>query len=107
MVDFSKLAMLFGAVLGIAFLGVIVIILVRRHCLGSSATEASLPFTLQDLRDMLARGEITPAEFETMRSAMIGGRRAPPGASTAGHDRLKREMLDPPDSPGDEDSQSP
>lgn len=104
MQDFSKLAMLFGAVLGIAFLGVIVIILVRRYFLGNSAPEAALPFTLQDLREMHARGEITATEFETMRSAMIGSHAA---AKTQPRDRTaasKREIPEPPqsrDDPGD------
>jgi hypothetical protein len=30
-----------------------------------------LPFTIQDLRDMRARGQITQQEFEVMRAAVI------------------------------------
>ena len=34
--------------------------------------ESSEPFTLQDLRRMLADGEITRTEYEGMRAALIG-----------------------------------
>lgn len=56
-------------------------------------TGATEPFTLQDLREMLKRGEITEAEFETMRAGIIGATRgdkrrpAPPNAPPAEPDR--------------------
>ncbi|MCC6357968.1 MAG: SHOCT domain-containing protein [Phycisphaerales bacterium] len=36
------------------------------------------PFTLQDLREMKARGEITEREYETMRAAIVGEMSARP-----------------------------
>lgn len=40
-------------------------------------------FTLQDLRAMRDRGDISPAEYETMRAMMLGpaAAKAPPGGS--------------------------
>lgn len=72
MPDFSRLAILFGSLLGIAFTGVVIIIIVRRYYLGGATSQTPLPFTLQDLRDMYSRGQITTIEYETMRAAMIG-----------------------------------
>lgn len=38
----------------------------------SRSQEAADPFTIQDLREMRERGEISQAEFESMRGAILG-----------------------------------
>jgi uncharacterized membrane protein len=43
---------------------------VRRWVRSDPADET--PFTLQDLREMRDRGELTPAEYEALRAEMIG-----------------------------------
>lgn len=35
-------------------------------------TEASAPFTLQDLREMRSAGQITQEEYDTMRAGLLG-----------------------------------
>lgn len=57
-----------AAILGVA--GFIFILIMRKR-LRSSDTPSD-PFTLQDLREMLQRGDITRAEYEAMRGAIVG-----------------------------------
>lgn len=45
------------------------------------------PFTLQDLRELQKRGEITPAEFDAMRGQLLAMHRQgsrPAGSATGG-----------------------
>ncbi|MBL8879410.1 MAG: SHOCT domain-containing protein [Phycisphaerales bacterium] len=92
----TQLPILFGAVIAATFVGVGLIMLARRHFLGKDAHGDILPFTLQDLREMHARGEITSVEFESMRAAIIGTYRAPPPADGQ---RKTPEFGDPPNPP--------
>lgn len=48
-----------------------VFVLVMRRRLRSDQDSVE-PFTLQDLREMLQRGDITRQEYETMRGAIVG-----------------------------------
>lgn len=51
-------------------------------------------FTLQDLREMRTRGEISDAEFERMRAAIIGQHARRSGSSAAAD---RRAGLEPPE----------
>lgn len=72
----TQLPFLFGTVIAAAFVGVGLIMLARRYFLGKDASDEGLPFTLQDLREMQSRGEITSVEFESMRAAIIGSHKS-------------------------------
>lgn len=54
--------------IGLIFAGVVVVMAVRRWARTDIHTEA---FTVGDLRDMLARGDITEPEFRAMRGRII------------------------------------
>lgn len=72
-------AVLIGAVLVLGF----VILAMRRKLLGADAGTAEPGTFLEELRGMQARGEITPAEFESMRRALrekLSGKAAATGA---------------------------
>jgi len=61
-------------------------VLTRRYRRQLERTTREAPFTLQDLRDLRARGEITDQEYESMRAMMIGRATherpaAPPGSA--------------------------
>lgn len=52
---------------------------------GSRSEMKEAGFTLQDLREMLSRGEITQREFESMRAQIIAGvRTTASGPAAAG-----------------------
>lgn len=52
-------------------MGGMLIYFVRKWMAGDSSTPAE-GFTLQDLRDLHARGELTDEEYQNARTAMIG-----------------------------------
>jgi hypothetical protein len=62
--------------IGLTLAGGVLIYFVRRSLKGGD-TSAPAGFTLQDLRDMHAAGEISDAEFERARSLMINRLRGP------------------------------
>jgi uncharacterized membrane protein len=81
------------------FLGLIVARGLRNRYSDSGATTA---FTLQDLRELRASGQISDREYETMRAAIVGSvrRAADPPAPTP--------TSDSPSAPGDPpESQDP
>lgn len=54
-------------------------------------SDAAITFTLQDLRELLADGRITRAEYEVMRGAVIermGARKSPNHEKTSGAEGL-------------------
>jgi hypothetical protein len=59
------------AIIGLAVVGGMVIMIVRRM-LRSNADGEAPGFTLQSLRDLRDQGEITEEEFERAREVMIG-----------------------------------
>ncbi|MFH1748193.1 MAG: SHOCT domain-containing protein [Planctomycetota bacterium] len=63
----TGLWIMLAAILGIG--GVSVVMAVRRW---SRREEASTAFTLQELREMRAQGEISEAEYATLRDALLG-----------------------------------
>lgn len=58
------------ALLGVMIAGGYLIVRWVKKRLSDSG--GSQPFTLQDLREMKARGEINEREYETMRAAIVG-----------------------------------
>lgn len=59
--------------IGIVLVGGVLIFYVRKWMKGGGFdSSGSAGFTLQELRDMHARGELTDAEFHSARAAMIG-----------------------------------
>ncbi len=57
--------------LGIVVVGVIVLALARRY-MKTTHPSSGDGFTLQELRDLHAAGELTDAQFQRARDAMIG-----------------------------------
>jgi hypothetical protein len=55
-------------VVGAIGVGIIIVLAVRRW---AAQDEAVTSFTFQDLREMKARGEISEAEFQSMRGALL------------------------------------
>jgi hypothetical protein len=56
------------------FVGLIVARVLRNRFSDSGTTA---PFTLQDLRELRASGQISDREYETMRAAIVGSVRRP------------------------------
>lgn len=90
-------------ILTIVLIGVgsAVVLLSRRWMRGGDAPNAATPFTLQDLREMRARGDIDETEYAAMRT-MILGRHDP---AIPGHN--PPEGGEHPDSPGQPDNDAP
>jgi len=71
---------------GVGIFGYVLARAVKRWTQSNDKPEA---FTLQDLRDMRSRGEITAQEFDTMRAAILGRYAAdsgPPQTQSEGPD---------------------
>jgi uncharacterized membrane protein len=65
-------ALLWGAVLiGAILLMATIAWLLRRHILRQDTTQDE-PLSLQQLRELRAQGQITPDEFEVLKSEVIG-----------------------------------
>ena len=60
-----------GFLVVVVLVGGVVIWLVRRS-MGAASAAVEAGFTLQDLRDLHASGELSDEEFEGARAAMIG-----------------------------------
>ena len=73
---------------GTLLLGILAGRLVRKRLRSDQPTE---PFTIQDLREMREREEITPQEYQAMRAAIIGRLKAAPRSEPR-----KPRPLDPP-----------
>ena len=56
---------------GIVTLGVVAVAM-RRWMMRDESTTTGPAFTLQDLREMRDRGDITSQEFDTMRAGILG-----------------------------------
>lgn len=64
---------LWGAVLlGLIALGIVGAYVARAVRERMQQPPTAEPFTLQDLRAMRDRGDLTPAEYETMRAGLLG-----------------------------------
>lgn len=61
-----------AALAAAALLAWVAAVFASRAIKQSMSAEAADPFTLQDLREMLASGQITETEFDTMRGAILG-----------------------------------
>jgi hypothetical protein len=68
------------AIVAFIIVGGVVIYLIRRW-LRSGEESESIGFTLQDLRDLHARGELSYEEFAHARQQMIGRLKQPGGGS--------------------------
>ncbi|MCA9290036.1 MAG: SHOCT domain-containing protein [Phycisphaerales bacterium] len=66
-----------GALVAIVIVGGIVIFQLRQY-LRSEGSTSTPGFTLQNLRDLHAAGELTDDEYETARTALIAALRPPP-----------------------------
>ncbi len=64
-----SVALLVAVAILVALLGGLIAARLRAW---SRSDHAAEPFTLQDLRNLRASGQITPQEFETMRAALLG-----------------------------------
>ena len=76
-----SLWVMLAAVLALGVAGIFAGVAVKRWSRREEAVEV---FTLQDLREMRDRGEITEAEFAALRAEVLG--RAAAGASAASTD---------------------
>ncbi len=61
-----------AALAAAALLAWIAAVFASRAIKQSMSAKTPEPFTLQDLREMLASGQITETEFNTMRGAILG-----------------------------------
>ncbi|MBK9127330.1 MAG: SHOCT domain-containing protein [Phycisphaerales bacterium] len=69
-------------VVGAVVVGAVIIMSVRRW---ARSEPAGQEMTLQNLRDLRARGEITELEYERMRDRLAGVRHAPRPRQFGGH----------------------
>lgn len=72
------LSLLGGALLAVGGLGCA--LWIKRWMRSEQRAES---FTLQDLREMRARGEISPREFETLKAEIINSVATEPGGRSA------------------------
>lgn len=86
---------------GLVVLGGIVIYAIRQRMQGGGAGAAE-PFTLQDLRQLHARGELSTEEFERAKASMIG-RVSGASKTAAGERAATREREFASDPPGSAD----
>ena len=66
--------------IGLILIGGAVIYFVRRWLYQDSSSAHDVGFTLQDLRDLHTRGELTDEEFQLAKTRMIGRLSTPPAA---------------------------
>lgn len=86
---------LFGAAVWVAVLAAValaVVFFISRWMRSRMfASKASDPFTLQDLRELRAAGQITETEYESMRSSLLGRHAGGDGAGADGEDSRAAE----------------
>jgi hypothetical protein len=86
---------------GVVIVGTVVIYFVRRSIQNEAGTSAG-GFTLQDLRELHAAGELSDDEYQRARAAMIGRVKAQPNASrTHSHHRPRDDDARPNNQPPD------
>jgi uncharacterized membrane protein len=78
---------------GVVIVGGVLIYYVRKWMAGDSTTPAE-GFTLQDLRDLHARGELTDEEYQNARTAMIGRVKSTAQSVKLGAAREEPRMMD-------------
>jgi hypothetical protein len=61
-----------SALVALMVVGAVAIYLIRRTLTSDNALSSKTSFTLQDLRDMHAAGDLTDEEFQRAKDAMIG-----------------------------------
>lgn len=84
---FTQLVWFGGMLVAALIAGYIIVRIVRRRSMdGGAAKEA---FTLQDLREMRAAGQISESEFESMKAGLIGRLRTP----ASGQKRIDERKL--------------
>lgn len=81
---FSEVAPWLAALAGVVVVGAIAIWLVRRT-MGTDTGSGTGGFTLQELRDMHASGQLSDDEFRLARDSLIG-RLSEPSDLTSGRD---------------------
>lgn len=96
----QSVALWSAALMGGLVVGALALFAIRRRLLGGSGGSEGAPFTLHDLRQLRARGEMTEEEFEAAKAAMLGQappgeRRAPEGFDLTGEPLPTREPPDP------------
>ena len=76
--------------------GAIIAFWIRRRAMGedSSPTSSATPFTLQDLRDMRASGDLDEDQYHTLRDQLIGSVKP---ASNPIADARKQRAAEPPE----------
>jgi uncharacterized protein YneF (UPF0154 family) len=77
MSDWTVLLLYAGVLLGVAIVMILGTFAARRWRQRLLDSQQTPPFTLQDLRDMKASGQITEEEFRAMRAALLGAWSAP------------------------------
>ncbi len=89
------------AVAGLAILATIALFVVRAVRRWTRDTPSSETFTMQDLRTMRASGQISEAEFQSMRALILGRYAAnsdDADSGASGTQRAKTDGTDGPDS---------
>lgn len=74
----SDVLLMAGVIVFLAVAGLVGYLLARWAKNWGQRHNSPEPFTLQDLREMRERGEITPAEYDAMRGEILGRFHAPP-----------------------------
>ena len=69
---FLEISPWLALLVGVVVLGTIVILMVRRLLTNRECESDGTAFTLQELREMRDRGELTEEEFQRARTAMVG-----------------------------------
>lgn len=83
----------------VVIVGGVVMLLVRRWFTSESSRE-TIGFTLQDLRNLHAAGELSDEEYERARASMIGRLQSPSPSSPP----QKKPPESPPESPAPSDT---
>ncbi len=74
-----------AALAAVVVVGAIAIWLIRRT-MGTDAASGAGGFTLQELRDMHASGQLGDEEFQRARDSLIGRLSEPPAPTDGSHD---------------------
>lgn len=69
--DTGQLLIWVGALIVAVVIGTIVLLMVRRHMMRQSGEGATAFGTMEDMRAMVDRGEMSKEEYEQVRKAMI------------------------------------
>jgi len=84
--DVGRILMWVGILIVIVVVGTIVLMTVRKRIMMGSAQGREGFSTMEDMRAMVARGEMTQEEYEKVRKAMIAKMRGTNGTTPAPDD---------------------